>query len=91
MDPEVKIGNDGSRRYRNNESDLSQQEESMPSDEQTELLTQETLAVELKMKPQSLADWRHRGKGPNYVKLGQLVRYRRSDIELWLAEQTRGG
>jgi predicted DNA-binding transcriptional regulator AlpA len=60
------------------------------NDHTTELLTQETLAAELKMKPQSLADWRHRGKGPDYVKLGQLVRYRRSDIDLWLDEQTRG-
>jgi predicted DNA-binding transcriptional regulator AlpA len=68
----------------------TQLEVSMPIDEQTELLTQETLAVELKMKPQSLADWRHRGKGPRYIKLGQLVRYRRSDVEDWLYGQTRG-
>jgi predicted DNA-binding transcriptional regulator AlpA len=57
----------------------------MPTnDHATELLTQETLAVELKMRPQSLADWRHRGKGPDYIKVGQLVRYRRSDVQRWL-------
>jgi predicted DNA-binding transcriptional regulator AlpA len=61
----------------------------MPSEEQiTELLTQNALAAELGMKPESLADWRHRGKGPRYVKLGQLVRYRRSDVEDWLDHQT---
>jgi predicted DNA-binding transcriptional regulator AlpA len=62
----------------------------MPSDEpDTKLLTQEDLATELGMKPQSLADWRHRGVGPRFVKLGQLVRYRRSDVENWLNSQTR--
>jgi predicted DNA-binding transcriptional regulator AlpA len=55
-----------------------------------ELLTADELAAHLKMQPQSLADWRYRGKGPTYIKLGQLVRYRRSDIEDWLDEQTRG-
>lgn len=54
-----------------------------------ELLTEIDLAVELQMRPQSLADWRHRGKGPAYVKLGQLVRYRRSDVDRWLDAQTR--
>jgi predicted DNA-binding transcriptional regulator AlpA len=56
-----------------------------------ELLTETDLAVELQMRPQSLADWRHRGKGPAYVKLGQLVRYRRSDVDSWLNSQTRPG
>lgn len=55
----------------------------------SELLTEHDLAAELQMRPQSLADWRHRGKGPAYVKLGQLVRYRRSDVESWLNSQTR--
>ncbi|MCL1595493.1 MAG: helix-turn-helix domain-containing protein [Actinomycetia bacterium] len=59
----------------------------MSDDGHDELLTQHVLAAELKMRPQSLADWRHRGKGPTYVKLGQLVRYRRSDVEDWLESQ----
>jgi predicted DNA-binding transcriptional regulator AlpA len=54
----------------------------------SELLTEQDLAAELKMKPPSLADWRHRGKGPTYIKLGQLVRYRRSDVEDWLEART---
>lgn len=54
-----------------------------------ELLTETELAAELQMRAQSLADWRHRGKGPAYVKLGQLVRYRRSDVDGWLNSQTR--
>ena len=60
----------------------------MLNDRHIELLTQDSLAAELKMRPQSLADWRHRGKGPDYVKLGQLVRYRRSDVQRWLEGQT---
>ena len=29
------------------------------------------------------------GEGPPYIKLGASVRYRRADIERWLAEQQR--
>ena len=29
------------------------------------------------------------GRGPRFVRLGRLVRYRRSDLEQWLDAQTR--
>ena len=53
-----------------------------------EVLTEKDLAAALQMQPQSLADWRYRCVGPRYIKLGQLVRYRRSDVEEWLDSQT---
>jgi excisionase family DNA binding protein len=35
----------------------------------------------------TLAQWRHRGIGPTYAKIGRHVRYRRSDVEAWAAAQ----
>jgi hypothetical protein len=38
------------------------------------------------------AVWRSTGRyGLPYIKLGRLVRYRRSEIEAWLASRTMGG
>ncbi|WP_082781254.1 helix-turn-helix domain-containing protein [Gordonia sp. QH-12] len=37
----------------------------------------------------TMKDWRLRGRGPEWVRLtGQIVRYRKSAIDKWLAEQT---
>lgn len=35
-----------------------------------------------------LSNLRSAGLGPAYVKTGHSVRYRRSDVETWLAENT---
>ena len=37
----------------------------------------------------TLQNWRYAGKGPRFVKLGGTVRYRASDLEDWLDENTR--
>ena len=56
------------------------------------LLDTEALAAELGIHPITLAQWRLvDGKGPAFVKVGRHVRYRRSDIEAWLNDQTRTG
>jgi hypothetical protein len=39
--------------------------------------------------PRTLERWRKDGAGPAYIKVGHLVRYRESDVERWLDEQTR--
>ena len=39
----------------------------------------------------SLADWRTKGTGPSYVKVGRCVRYRLSDLETWLTSRTKKG
>lgn len=36
------------------------------------------------LKPQTLAKWRLRHKGPAYLKLGGKIRYRVIDIQEWL-------
>ena len=53
-----------------------------------ELLNSEQAAQILGIKPQSLAVWRLHGENLPFVKVGRLVRYRRSDIEKWLKAQT---
>lgn len=35
----------------------------------------------------TLRYWRHRGEGPAWFRLGRNVRYMRSDVEAWIAEQ----
>jgi hypothetical protein len=49
--------------------------------------TQEEAAAILGVKPTTLAMWRHRGKGPRYIKIGRSCFYRERDIETWLDAQ----
>ena len=48
------------------------------------LLTSKDVARICNVTPALVRFWRHKGKGPNYIKLG-CVRYRREDVEKWLA------
>lgn len=52
-------------------------------------------AMILKKTKQTLANWRYKGKGPQFVKTGPArtdgVLYRESDLELWLKQNTKGG
>ena len=48
------------------------------------LLTIQQVAAWLNIPPATLYGWRHRGYGPVGMKVGQLVRYRRKDVEAWL-------
>ena len=54
----------------------------------TELLTPEQVAEMLQVHPGTLENWRVRGEGPPFVKLGNKrrspVRYRRKDVEDWI-------
>lgn len=52
-------------------------------------VTRPELANELRVKIQTLAAWACRGEGPAYVKVGRSVRYRRVDIEAWIAGRTQ--
>jgi excisionase family DNA binding protein len=54
-----------------------------------ELLTEEQLADLLSISDRTPAGWRLRGEGPPWHKVGALVRYRRSDVDRWLAAQRR--
>jgi hypothetical protein len=43
------------------------------------------LAVLLGVDERTLATWRARKSGPDFVKLGRAVFYRRQDVEDWMA------
>jgi excisionase family DNA binding protein len=53
------------------------------------MVTPTELATELGIPVKTLAEWRSRGLGPAYVKVGRHVRYRREAIDDWEAGQTR--
>ena len=56
------------------------------------LLSPSELAAEYKIKEGTQAVWRCTGRyGLPYLKVGRLVRYRRSDVEAWLETRSMGG
>ncbi|ALU40952.1 hypothetical protein AS188_00415 [Kocuria flava] len=57
----------------------------------SQLLTPAELAKHLHSAPATLAQWRYRGKGPKFVKVGRKVLYRASDVNDWIAAQTVQG
>jgi predicted site-specific integrase-resolvase len=52
-----------------------------------ELRTPLELAERLKIQPRTLQEWRSIGKGPSFLRVGRVIRYRESDIEKWLNQQ----
>jgi transcriptional regulator with XRE-family HTH domain len=49
--------------------------------------TQEEAAAIIGVKPATLSMWRHKGRGPRYLKIGRSCFYLERDIETWLNEQ----
>lgn len=56
----------------------------------TDLIDEVELAVRLGVSRSTLQSWRYEGRGPRFIKLGRLVRYRNADINAYLKAQTRG-
>ena len=54
------------------------------------LLTERELAARLGCSREKLKLDRRKGIGCPHIKIGRLVRYRASDVEAWLAANTRG-
>jgi predicted DNA-binding transcriptional regulator AlpA len=54
-----------------------------------ELIDQNVIAIETGTSARTWEGKRQTGEGPPYIKVGRLVRYRRSDVRAWLMEQTR--
>ncbi len=64
----------------------------MDTDDELELITPERLSELIKVDVDVLTQWRSRGTGPIFVKLGKrLVRYRRADILSWIEKSSRKG
>jgi hypothetical protein len=55
----------------------------------TELLAPERAAELLSVSQQTLANWRVRGCGPRFFKVGRAVRYDRQDLAEWLLANRR--
>lgn len=56
-----------------------------------DLLVEDDVAQLLTVSVAALRRWRVERRGPKYIKLGALVRYRRSDVELWISTRPSGG
>jgi len=52
------------------------------------LLTRPQLAEALDCTVQHLENMATRGEGPEFIKIGRLVRYRKSAVEKWLDSRT---
>ncbi len=50
-----------------------------------EMLDEHETAELLALSVRTLQSWRLRGGGPIFHRLGRAVRYRRQDLEAWLA------
>lgn len=60
------------------------------SKQDRDLLDEKTTAEFLGVEPGTLSVWRSTGRyAVPFVKVGHLVRYRRSDLEIWLESRTR--
>ncbi len=53
------------------------------------LLTEQQLAIELNVSVRTLQQWRFKGGGPRFLKLGAAVRYDWTDVEVWLEGKGR--
>jgi excisionase family DNA binding protein len=55
------------------------------------LLSVDQVAEWLGKPKATLYAWRSRGLGPKAIRVGNVLRYRRSEVERWLDEQTDAG
>ena len=55
------------------------------------LMDEKELANRLGISVHALRRWRFEGRGPRYIHIGRLVRYRPADVEAWLDAQPGGG
>jgi len=53
------------------------------------LLTTKEAARLMRLSNRTLEDWRVRGKGPPFCKLGAAVRYAQADVQLFLSAALR--
>jgi hypothetical protein len=55
------------------------------------LMTEQEVSKRLNVSVASLRRWRLLRRGPAFLKVGSLVRYRPEDLEVWLASLPTGG
>lgn len=57
--------------------------------EHSEIFDETEAAQFLRVSTRTLQSWRVSGRGPEFIKVGRVVRYRRETLETWLDRQTR--
>jgi predicted DNA-binding transcriptional regulator AlpA len=62
----------------------------LASDGIGELVDVPSLAKRLNVSRSTLQAWRYTGRGPRWIKLGRLIRYRVRNIDDYLEAHTRG-
>ena len=55
------------------------------------LMTEQDVAKQLHVSLALVRRWRFEKRGPMFVKVGALVRYRPEDLEAWLRDLPTGG
>jgi predicted DNA-binding transcriptional regulator AlpA len=55
------------------------------------LLTETEVSKQLRVSLAALRKWRFMKRGPQFLKVGSLVRYRQADVDQWLASLPIGG
>jgi excisionase family DNA binding protein len=55
------------------------------------LLTEDEVAQQLHVSVASLRRWRLERRGPQFIKVGSLVRYKPEELEAWLVALPTGG
>ncbi len=55
-----------------------------------ELIDERALASRLGISRSTLQSWRYTGRGPRYLKVGRLIRYRGGDVDAFLTASARG-
>jgi excisionase family DNA binding protein len=53
-----------------------------------DLKTPREVAEKLNIQTRTLQDWRSNARGPKFVRVGRHIRYRKSDIEAWIEQQS---
>jgi predicted DNA-binding transcriptional regulator AlpA len=52
-------------------------------------LDEAQLCARFRISRKTAQKWRQTNRGPRFVKVGRLVRYRESDVQAWVDQQTR--
>ncbi|MGP5014295.1 helix-turn-helix transcriptional regulator [Glutamicibacter ardleyensis] len=53
------------------------------------LITPDTLAERLGVTRRAVDEWRITGKGPKFIRIGRVPRYRPDAVDAWLLSQER--
>lgn len=63
--------------------------DSLPIASGKTLLAPERAAAYLGVSPQTLNNWRCTGRGPKFVRVGRLIRYRLEALDKWIEANSK--